>query len=145
MPIAKIKLNSAYHFAEMIRNWSGKEATHRKITETIDSQANVISRETTESTIYAIIGNPPFTEKGEPIGALQSGTLCLYYWFTGTDDDILASKQIDPNSERHDQIVFQGTTYKVKNLDEIAYDLNDSGDDHEPIFAKYTLAKIAPN
>ena len=144
MPIAQIRLNTRYHFAEMIRNWSGKEATHRKITETIDSQGNVIDRSTTESTIYAIIGNPPFSEKGLPIGALQSGDLCMYYWYAGTEDDILVSKQLTPTTERHDQIDFQGTTYKVANLDEIAYDLNTAGDDHEPIFAKYKLQKIAP-
>ena len=145
MPIAKIKLNLSYHFAEMIRNWSGKEATHRKITETIDDQGNVIDRSTTESTIYAIIGNPPFSEKGLPVGSMQSGDLCLYFWYAGTDDDILVSKQLTPTTERHDQIDFQGTTYRVENLDEIAYDLNTAGDDHEPIFAKYSLKKVAPN
>ena len=128
----------------MIRNWSGKEATHRKITETLDVQGNIIARSTTDTTIYAIIGNPPFDEKTQPIGAIQSGTLCLYYWYAGTDADILVSKQLTPTTERHDQIVFQGNTYKVANLDEVAYDLNTAGDDHEPIFAKYSLKKIAP-
>lgn len=145
MPIAQIRFNMRYHFAEMIRNWSGKEATHRKITETIDAQGNIIDRSTTESTIYAIIGNPPFSEKGLPIGALQSGDLCLYYWVNNDDDDIIVSKQIDPNSERHDQIDFQGTTYKIANLDEIAYDLASDGLSHESIFGKYSLKKIAPN
>lgn len=144
MPIAQIKFNIRYHFTEMISNWSGKEATHRIITETIDGQGNVIDRSTTESTIYAIIGNQPFSEKAQPIGALQSGDLCLYYWYDGDDEDILVSKQLTPTTERHDQIDFQGTTYKVANLDEIAYDLNTAGDDHEPIFAKYKLQKVAP-
>lgn len=144
MPIAKIKLNLRYHFTEMIRNWSGKEATHRKITETIDAQANVIDRSTTDTTIYAIIGNPPFDEKIQPIGAVQSATLCLYYWYNGDDDDIIVSKQITPTTSRFDEIIFQSVTYKVSNLDEIAYDLNTDGDDHEPIFAKYSLKKIAP-
>lgn len=145
MAIGRVALGIRKHFQQMLDVWGAKEATHRKITETIDAQGNIINRETTESTIYAIIGNPPFSEKGEPIGQIQSGTLCLYYWYAGTDDDILVSKQIDQNSERHDQIDFQGTTYKVANLDEIAYDLNTAGDDHESIFAKYKLQKIAPN
>lgn len=145
MPIAKVRFNMRLHFAEMIRNWSGKEATHRKITETIDSQGNIIDRSTSESTIYAIIGNPPFDEKTQPIGAIQSGTLCLYFWYDGDDDDILVSKHLTPTTERHDQIVFQGNTYKVSNLDEIAYDLASDGLSHEPIFAKYKLQKIAPS
>ena len=145
MPIAQIRFNMRYHFAEMVRNWSGKEATHRKITETIDDQGNIINRSEIESTIYAIIGNPPFTEKIEPIGLLQSGSLCLYYWYNGDDDDILVSKQLTPTTQRHDEIDFQGTTYWVENLDEIAYDLNTAADDHEPIFAKYSLKKVAPN
>lgn len=133
------------HFAEIIANWSGKEATHRKITETIDSQGNIIDRAVTETTIYAIIGNPPFDEKRQPPGAMQSGTLCLYYWYADDlDSDIIVSTQLTPTTERHDQIDFQGNTYAVSNLDEIAYDLNTSGDDHEPIFAKYKLQKVAP-
>ena len=144
MPIAQVKFNMRYHFAEMIRNWAGKESTHRKITETVDDQGNAIDRSTTEETIYAIIGNPPFDEKGLPIGTLQSGTLCLYYWYDGDDDDILVSKQLTTTTERHDQIVFQGTTYKVANLDEVAYDLNADDTAHVPIFAKYSLKKVAP-
>ena len=144
MPIAQVRFNMRYHFAEMIRNWAGKEATHRKITETTDDQGNVIDRSTTEETIYAVIGNPPFDEKGLPVGSMQSGTLCMYYWYDGDDEDILVSKQITSTNERHDQIDFQGTTYKVENLEEIAYDLNDSGTDHVPIFAKYKLSKVAP-
>ncbi len=145
MPIAQIRFNVRYHFAEMIRNWSGKGATHRKITETIDDQGNIIDRSTTESTIYAIIGNPPFSEKGLPIGSLQSGDLCMYYWYDNNSDDIIVSKQLTPTTERHDQILFQEVLYKVSNLDEIAYDLNDAGTDHESIFAKYSLKKIAPD
>ena len=144
MGIGRVALGTRKHFQQMLDVWSGKEATHRIITETIDDQGNIINRETTESTIYAIIGNPPFSEKGLPIGALQSGDLCMYYWYDGDDEDILVSKQLTPTTERHDQIDFQETTYKVVNLDEIAYDLNTAGTDHEPIFAKYKLQKIAP-
>ncbi len=145
MPIAKIKLNIRYHFAEMIRNWSGRECIHRKIVEDIDDQGNIIDRSTTEETIYALIGNQPFNEKVEPIGSLQSSDLCLYYWYNNNDDDIIVSKQITPTSQRHDEILFQGTTYWVANLEEIAFDLNDSGTHHEPIFAKYKLSKVAPS
>ena len=146
MPIAQIKFNIRYHFSEMIRNWSGKEATLRKIIETIDSQGNIIDRTATETTIYAIIGNPPFDEKLQPPGAMQSGTLCLYYWYADDlDSDIIVSVQLTPMTERHDQIDFQGNTYAVTNIDEIAYDLNSAGMDHEPIFAKYTLRKVTPS
>jgi hypothetical protein len=144
MVIGRVALGLRKHFQQMLDVWSARECVHRKITETIDSQGNIISRETTDTTIYAIIGNPPFDEKTQPIGAIQSGTLCLYYWYNNNDSDILVSKQLTPTTERHDQIDFQGTTYKVDNLDEIAYDLNTAGDDHEPIFAKYSLKKIAP-
>ena len=137
-------LGTRKHFQQILDVWSAKEATHRKITETIDDQGNIIDRSTTDTTIYAIVGNPPFDEKTQPIGAIQSGTLCLYYWYAGTDADILVSKQLTPTTERHDQIVFQGNTYKVTNLDEVTFDLNAAGDDHEPIFAKYSLKKIAP-
>jgi hypothetical protein len=133
------------HFAQIIQVWGGKEATHRIITETIDEQGNIIDRSETDTTIYTIIGPPSFDEKQHPPGSLQSGTLCLYYWYAGTDADILVSKQINQNSERHDQIVFQGNTYKVDNLDEIAYDLASDGLSHESIFAKYKLTKIAPS
>jgi len=144
MSIAKVQMGMRKHFQQMINLWSGKEATHRIITETIDGQGNVIDRSETETTIYAIIGNPLFSEKGLPIGALQSGDLCMYYWYDGDDEDIIVSKQLTSTTERHDQIDFQGTTYKVDQLQEIAYDLNDDGTDHESIFAKYSLKKIAP-
>lgn len=144
MAIGRVALGIRKHFQQMLDVWGAKEATHRQITETIDAQGNIIERSATESTIYAIIGNPPFSEKGLPIGALQSGDLCMYYWYDGDDEDILVSKHLTPTTERHDQIDFQGTTYKVANLDEIAYDLNTAGTDHEPIFAKYKLQKIAP-
>lgn len=143
MPIAQQRFNMRYHFAEMIRNWSGKECTHRKITETIDANGLVIDRAEVDTTIYAIVGNPPFNEKIPQIGNLKTGTLCMYYWYTGTDADILVSKQVTETTTRNDQVIFQGMTYKVEQLDEIAYDLNVAGDDHEPIFAKYTLKRFA--
>lgn len=145
MPLALQRLNTRYHFTEMIRNWSGKEAIHRKITETLDEQGNVIDRSVVDATIYAIIGNPPFSTKDEPIGQLQSGTLCLYYWYNNNDDDIIVSKQLTPTTERRDQVDFQGVTYRVAQLEEVAFDLNTAGDDHEPIFAKYKLTKVAPS
>ena len=145
MGIGRVALNTRTHFAQILDVWAGRESTHRKIIETIDDQGNIIDRSTTETNIVALIGNPPFSEKGEPIGAVQSGTLCLYFWYNNNDDDIIVSEQLTPTTERHDQIVFQDVTYKVANLDEIAYDLNTAGDDHEPIFAKYSLKKIAPN
>lgn len=144
MAIGRVSLGIRKHFQQMLDVWSARECVHRKITETIDGQGNVINRSVVDLTIYAIVGNPPFDEKIQPIGSLQSGTLCLYYWYNGDDDDILVSKQLTTATERHDQIIFQGNTYKVANLDEIAYDLNTAGDDHEPIFAKYNLKKIAP-
>jgi len=128
MSIAKVQMGMRKHFQQMINLWSGKEATHRIITETIDGQGNVIDRSETETTIYAIIGNPLFSEKGLPIGALQSGDLCMYYWYDGDDEDIIVSKQLTSTDQ----------------LQEIAYDLNDDGTDHESIFAKYSLKKIAP-
>lgn len=142
MPIAQIRFNLRYHFGEMIRNWSGKKSIHRKITETIDGNGLVIDRSEVETEIFAIIGNPPFNEKIPQIGNMQTGTLCMYYWYTGTNDDILVSAQITPTTTRNDQIEFQGTSYKVEQLEEIAYDLNMAGDDHEPIFARYTLKKF---
>ena len=145
MAIGRVALGARKHFQQILDVWSAKECVHRKITETIDDQGNIIDRSTTDTTIYAIIGNPPFDEKTQPIGAIQSGTLCLYYWVNGDDDDIIVSKQLTPTTSRFDEIIFQSVTYKVSNLDEIAYDLNSAGDDHESIFAKYSLKKVAPN
>lgn len=145
MAISRVTLGLRKHFQQMLDVWSGREATHRIVIETIDAQANIIDRSTTDTTIYAIIGNTPFSEKGEPIGAVQSGTLCLYYWYNNNDDDIIVSKQLTPTTSRFDEIIFQSVTYKVAQLDEICYDLNAAGTAHESIFGKYSLKKIAPN
>lgn len=145
MPIARTASGMRKHFAQIIQVWGGKEATHRIITETIDDQGNIIDRSETDTTIYTIIGPPSFDEKQHPPGSLQSGTLCLYYWYNNNDDDIIVSKQLTPTTSRFDEIIFQSVTYKVSNLDEVAYDLTSDGLSHEPIFGKYSLKKIAPD
>ena len=143
MTVGRVALGVRKHFQQMLDVWSARKCVHRIVTETVDDQGNIIERSETETNIFAIIGNTSFDKKDLPIGQVQSGDLCLYYWYTNTDVDILVSKQLTETTQRHDQIDFQGTSYIVANLNEIAYDLNTAGDDHEPIFAKYTLRKVA--
>jgi len=55
MSIAKVQMGMRKHFQQMINLWSGKEATHRIITETIDGQGNVIDRSETERSMQSSV------------------------------------------------------------------------------------------
>jgi len=144
MNSARVPVGMKKHFRQVLSVWSGKPALHIKITETIDEMGNVIdSSQDSGTTIYGIISPASYDEKYYAPGTIQSGDLTAFFWYTGTDTDVLASKQITPTTTRHDHIIYQGVEYTVM-LGEIAYDVLTSSVDWEPVFARYKLTKIAP-
>jgi len=67
-------------------------------------------------------------------GFLEIGDLTAFFKYS---DDVIVSKQLTETTTRYDQIIYQGVKYKVEQLRDIAYDVD------EPIFAQYLLRKVS--
>ena len=78
MAKARISFGLIAKFQQVLNDWAGREAIHIIATETIDEQGNVIDRIETESTIYALIGNPSTNTNIQPPGTFQPADLCMY-------------------------------------------------------------------
>lgn len=134
MPVARVKFGLTAKFAKMLTDWAGKECTHIQIVEEIDGQGNVIDRTTTETTIYALIGNPGTSTSIQPPGTFQSGDLQGYFKVA---DDVIAFSQLTSTSTRHDRIAHEGTTYRLELVDTI-FDVS------EESIRVFRMKKIAP-
>ena len=144
MTSAKVPLGVRSHFLKIMSDWSGKEATHIKVTETIDGQGQTIDiSEDAGTTISGIISVASYQEKYYSVGSLATGDLTAFFLYNDNDNDVIKSKQLTPTTTRHDIIEYQGVRYLVEQLSEIAYDVAISSSTWEPIFARYQLRKIS--
>jgi hypothetical protein len=138
MPVAKTKFGLREHFNQILETWGGVELTHVIIIETIDEMGNIIDQSRSHSTIYGLIGNPNFKGSNFSIGFLQPGDLCL---ITKYEYDIIISNKLTESTTRHDNIIFQGVEYQVKDI-EIGYDILVPTVSHEPVICKYLLRRV---
>lgn len=134
MPVARVKFGLTAKFAKMLTDWAGRECTHIQVTETIDEQGNVIDRSETETTIYALIGNPGTSTSNQPPGIFQPGDLCGYFKVA---DGVIAFSQLTASTTRQDRITYEGTTYRLELTDTI-YDVA------EESIRVFRMKKIAP-
>jgi len=114
MAKARIKFGLTSKFQQVLNDWAGREAVHIIAVETIDDQGNMIDRSETESTIYALIGNPSTNTNMQPPGTFQSGDLCMY---SKIADDIRAFDQLTDTTTRQDRIRYEGNTYRTELID----------------------------
>ena len=121
MSKARIKFGLVAKFQQVLDDWAGREATHIISVDTIDNQGNVIDQEITESTIYALIGNPSTNTSIQPPGVFQPGDLCMY---SKIADDIRAFDQLTVTTARHDSILYEGNTYRLELIDTM-YDVDE--------------------
>ena len=144
MTSARVAGGMRKHFLQVLEVWGGKEANHIKVTETIDEQGNTISiEEDAGTTISGIISVASYQEKYYPVGALMTGDLTAFFLYNDDNNDVIKSKQLTPNTIRHDIIEYGGVRYLVEQIAEIARDVAISSSTWEPIFARYQLRKIS--
>lgn len=122
MAKARVNFGLVAKFQQILNDWAGREATHIIAVETIDGQGNVMDRSETESTIYALIGNPSTNTNIQPPGTFQSGDLCMY---SKIADDIRAFDQLTATTTRQDRIRYEGTTYRLELIDTM-YDVDEA-------------------
>ena len=130
---ARIKFNLTSKFTQMINDWAGRDCIKITVVETLDSQANVIDREETETEIVALIGNPSTNTALNPPGTFQTGDLCGYFLVSS---DVIAFDQLTDVTTRQDKIRYEGVTYRTELIDTI-YDVD------EKSIVVFKLKKIA--
>lgn len=138
MPVGRTKAGMAKHFDQILRVWGGKEATHVKITETIDDMGNIIDQSRDETTIYGVISPADFKGSSYPVGYLQPGDLTGLF---KAEDDVIVSNQITESTTRHDNIIYEDFEYRVDKV-EYAYDIRTSQVNHEAVFGNYLLRRV---
>ena len=134
MAKARVYFGLVDKFSSMMDTWAGRTATKITVTETIDSQGNVIDRTETETEITALIGNPSTNTNIQPPGVFQSGDLCAY---TKVADDLVAFDQLTATTTRQDRIRYEGITYRTELIDKM-YDVD------EEAIRVFKMKKIAP-
>ena len=135
VPPARVRSGFSKHFQQILNVWGGKECTHVQITETLDEMGQVIDQSRSTSTIYGIISPASYNENYHPIGSLQQGDLTAFFKYS---DDVIKSSQLTDSTIRKDHIIYEGNEYRVEQIQEIAYDVDD------PVFARYLLRKVSP-
>ena len=133
-PPAATKFDLLDGFIQILEGWGGKTCTHVQIIETIDDLGQIIDQSRSTLTIYGIVSPADYTENYNTIGSLQSGDLTAFFKYS---DDVIKSSQLTDSTTRKDHIIYQGNEYRVEQLQEIAYDIDD------PVFCRYLLRKVS--
>lgn len=134
MPKGTIKRNMAAHFTQILTNWEGKECTHKKITETIDDNGQIIDRSETTTTVHGIIAPIGIDDIQHSMGTIEPEDMYGFFWYT---DSITAADRVSATQMRHDHIIYESTEYNVERAMSLAFDLD------EPVFMQFLLRKVA--
>ena len=134
MPAGTVKRGMTNHFNQIMTNWEGKECAHKKITETIDDNGQLIDRSETSVTIHGIIAPIGFDDIQHSIGTIEPEDMYGFFWYT---DGIEAAHRVSATQMRHVHIVYENTEYNVERVMELAFDLD------EPVFMQFLLRKVA--
>jgi hypothetical protein len=121
------------HFQQIVDRWEGKECTHKKITETIDDNGQIIDRSEATATVHGIIAPIGIDDIQHSTGTIEPEDLYGFFWYT---DSITAADRVSATQMRHDHIIYEGTEYNVEKAMSLAFDLD------EPVFMQFLLRKV---